>query len=94
MVINGNITKFDLFLDIKRVSKLHTTCLHVRVLELYNAYANLQFIARIEIVGSCLIVKFGGTKNILDVLTQYGISEFCRFVLNRGNFYRIKIGIE
>jgi hypothetical protein len=51
MVINGNITKFDLFLDIKRVSKLHTPCLNARVLELYNAYANLQFIARIEIVG-------------------------------------------
>jgi len=51
MVINGNITKFDLFLDIKRVSKLHTTCLSARVLELYNAYPNLQFIARIEIVG-------------------------------------------
>jgi len=51
MVINGNITKFDLFLDIKRVSKLHIACLNARVLELYNAYANLQFIARIEIVG-------------------------------------------
>ena len=51
MVINGNNTKFDLFLDIKRVSKLHTTYLSARVLELYNTYANLQFFARTEIVG-------------------------------------------
>ena len=50
MVINGNNTKFDLFLDIKRVSKLHTTYLSARVLELYNTYANLQFFARTEIV--------------------------------------------
>ena len=51
MVINGNNTKFDLFLDIKRVSKLHTTYPSARVLELYNTYANLQFFARTEIVG-------------------------------------------
>ena len=49
MVINGNNTKFDLLLDIKRISKLHSTCLSARVLGLYNAYKNLQLFARTEI---------------------------------------------
>ena len=67
MVINGNNTKFDLFLDIKRVSKLHTTYLSARVLELYNTYANLQFFARTEIVGFVPYVASGSILlKILD----------------------------
>lgn len=70
MVINGNNTKFDLFLDIKRVSKLHTTYLSARVLELYNTYANLQFFARTEIVG---FVSYGASRSILlKILNFWG----------------------
>ena len=86
MVINGNNTKFDLFLDIKRVSKLHTTYLSARVLELYNTYANLQFFARTEIVGlSCLNLMFGGAIKFVDSQMKYAISQNCSFVSERRN---------
>ena len=75
MVINGNNTEFDLLLDIKRVSKLHTTCICARVLELYNAYANLKFFARTEIVdvvpyvasGSILLKNLDFTGRLWEV---------------------------
>jgi hypothetical protein len=37
-----------------------------------------------------LMVEFGRTENLLDVLTQYEILGFCRLGLNRLKFYRIK----
>ena len=75
MVINGNSTKFDLFLDIKRVSKLHTTYLSARVLELYNTYANLQFFARTEIVG--FVPKFKIQENCRLHNKIFMDNDFC-----------------
>jgi hypothetical protein len=36
------------------------------------------------------MVEFGETNNVLDVLTQYEILEFCRLGLNRMKFYQTK----
>ena len=39
----------------------------------------------------CLMVKFGGPENWLDVLTKYEILGLCGLGLNRLKFYRTKI---
>jgi len=54
-----------LFLDIKPMAELHTTCLCARILELCNEYANLQFFARIEIVDNVPVSKFWNPIKII-----------------------------
>ena len=39
---------------------------------------------------ACLKIKFGEIKNLLDMLTQYEILEFCRLDWNRMKFYQTK----
>ena len=45
--------------------------------------ARQQILACLKFYVSCLRIKFGEIKNLLDVLTQYEILGFCRLGLNR-----------
>jgi len=51
-MINENHTNTNLLLDINHISRLQANCLCARILGFYNAYANLEFFARIETVCS------------------------------------------
>ena len=55
------------------------------------SFKNIKEKAFPKIMKYIPMMEFGEIKNLLDVLTKYGILEFCRLGFNRMKFSRTKL---
>jgi hypothetical protein len=68
-----------------------TVAIFVTLCEVLKCIIHTQILTILQLLKldiACLLQKFGGPENLLDVLTQHKTSEFCKKGLNRLKVYQ------